>query len=169
MEKRQKKASEFEIFMEKMKEKARLERHAQECIKKMLNEQKLPKIVDLAIECSPAFKDEKILCRIKDALKVLAVTSSPKMLQEALFASKGYRQQMFGTEWELSVFVAQGLVLDLLEGRKLFYPRAEDIRGSQLFFNTVLKYIPEGMDMDEFEKVKHSWVEELIECHPELT
>lgn len=169
MEKRQEKNSEFEIFMEQMKEKVRLEIHAQECVKQIIKEQRLPKIVDLAIECSPAFKDEKILCRVKDALKVLAVTSSPKVLQEALFASKGYRKQMFGTEWELPVFVAKGLVLDLLEGREVFSPRAEDIRGSRLFFNTVLKYIPEGMDMDEFEKVKHSWVEKLIECHPELT
>lgn len=155
--------------MEKMKEKARLERHAQECVKYIIDAGRLPKIVDLAIEASPAFKDEKIRKRIKYAINVLKVTSRPKELQEALFASKEYRKAKFGSEWELPVRVAQGIVLDLLEGRSVLYPRAEDIRSSKLFYETVLTYIPDGMDMDEFEKVKHSWVEELIECHPELT
>ena len=64
--------------------------------------------------------------------------------------------------------VAQGIVLDLLEGRSVLYPKAEDIRNSKLFFETVLTYIPDGMEMDEFEKVKHSWVDELLANHPEL-
>ena len=159
---------ELERLIKEAREKEYLHRHMLECVKYIVEAGRLPKIVDLAIECSPAFKSEEIRNRIKKALDVLKVTSSPKELQEALFASKEFRKAKFGCEWELPVFVAQGIVLDLLEGRSVLYPRAEDIRNSKLFFNTVLTYIPEGMTMDEFERVKHSWVEELIANHFEL-
>ncbi len=158
----------MERLIKEAREKEYLHRHMLECVKYIVEAGRLPKIVDLAIECSPAFKSEEIRNRIKKALDVLKVTSSPKELQEALFASKEFRKAKFGCEWELPVFVAQGIVLDLLEGRSVLYPRAEDIRNSKLFFNTVLTYIPEGMTMDEFERVKHSWVEELIANHFEL-
>lgn len=162
------KDKELEAYIREAKEKEYLRRHMLECVKYIVEAGRLPKIVDLMIEASPAFKSEESRNRIKAALNVLRVTSSPKELQEALFASKEYRKAKFGCEWELPVRVAQGIVLDLLEGRSVLYPRAEDIRNSRLFFETVLTYIPEGMTMDEFEKTKHSWVEELIANHFEL-
>lgn len=159
---------ELERLIKEAKEKEYLHRHMLECVKYIIDAGRLPKIVDLAIEASPAFESAVIKRRIKQALNVLKVTTSPKELQEALFASKEFRKARFGSEWELPVRVAQGIVLDLLDGRSVLYPRAEDIRESQLFFNTVLTYIPEGMTMDEFERVKHSWVDELIANHFEL-
>lgn len=151
---------------------AQQERERQENTERVVNrivsEKKLPKIVDLAIEASPAFKSEKIRARISHALKVLAVTSNPRELQNALFESKSYREDRFGSPWELPVFVAQGIVLDLLEGRDVDEPTASDVRDSRTIYNTVLTYIPSGSDMREFDTLKYQWLEKLIANHPEL-
>ena len=162
------KDKELELLIKEAKEKEYLRKHMLECVKYIIEAGRLPKIVDLAMECSPAFESEEIRNRVRKALDVLKITTRPKELQEALFASKEFRKAKFGSEWELSVRVAQGIVLDLLEGRSVLYPRAEDIRNSRLFYETVLTYIPDGMTMDEFEKVKHTWVEDLISSHFEL-
>ena len=151
---------------------ARLEKERKEntvkVVKRIVREQRLPTIVDLAVEASPAFKSDKLKERIADALKVLAVTHDPHELQEALFESKAYREEKFGSPWELPVFIAQGIVLDLLAGRDIDKPTASDVRNSVTIYNTVLKYIPSGSDMKEFDTLKYRWLEKMIARHPEL-
>ena len=135
---------------------------------KICSYKKLPKMAELAQECSPAFQSEKIRERFNYSCVVLAVGEFEcflEMLEKAL-DDRYYRNFTFQTKWELPIRVALGIARDLLAGRDVFNPSAKEIRESELFSLTVKTYIPDEMVAERNKLFKpEQWIEELIKRH----
>ena len=152
-------------FLARCQEQERKKRAVNEAIDRIIATRRLPKLVGLAIDCSPAFKSTEIQVRIAYAIRVLEAQRDPGELWKATLWDQKTREQVFGIKWELPVRVAWGIVVDLKNGRDVFDPSADDIRRSDLFAVTVKNYIPDGEDHHGFEKVAQGWIDSLIERH----
>lgn len=153
-------------FLRKSENEERIGMLFNDSLVKIRMERRLPKIVELAVEASPAFQSKEIRERIGFAVNVLDEMTDPELLYRAMFWSKSEREQRFGCKWELPVRVAYGIVSDLEAGRDVWNPSSEDIRKSAVFAHTVREYIPEEMVAERDKLFKpERWIEELIEHH----
>lgn len=153
-------------FLAKSQEQERKEKLLSDGINLITSKKQLPKLVELAVECSPAFQGAEIRKRIEHAVEVLEKETEPDSLWEATFWEPSKRERVFGTRWELPIRVAWGIVVDLNNGHDVFNPSEEDVRSSKLFDVTVRTYMPEGISPHVFNNgLPECWIKELIERH----
>ncbi len=150
-------------FLEKSLRAEKIEETLFKSLKRILDENKLPRLVDLMILASPSFKDDEIKQRINGALVVLKFCCGNKeYLLDSLNGGQSVRVKRFGIQWELPVRIAYGIICDLENGVDVFNPSASDLRSSVLFKQTVKRYVPEGMSSNEFNKISDKLVEDMI-------
>ena len=123
---------------------------------KELNEiahQKLPKMVWLIQEAVPALKEERIAETQKVLLAAsmngLSVSFSLELMKLSVgetyefdrlqnyvghnLDTKQGRQELWGTEWELPVRLASGIIRDIRDGINLEQPTRKDLKKSKTF------------------------------------